>query len=76
MGRKGLKDLRVFLETQVDLGETQGLKDQSALRVPSVTQASRAITASKDPMARRARSVLRAPLENPVSKVMQARKVP
>ena len=49
MGRKALKDLRVFLETQVDLAERQGLKDQSALRVPSVTQVNRVMLAPKVP---------------------------
>ena len=53
MGRKALKDRRVFPETQVDLAETQGLKDQSALRVPSVTQVSRAIAVPKDPKDRK-----------------------
>ena len=54
MGRKALKGLRVFPETQVDLGERQGLKDQLALRVPSVTQVNRVIAASKDPKDRKA----------------------
>ncbi len=75
LGLKALKDRRESLETLADLGERQGLKDQSALRVLSATQVSKAIAVPKDPKDRKAPLGLKDPSATQVSKAILAHKV-